>query len=353
MKSETDKAVKLLTQLISTPSLSREEDKTAEILQAFLRAEGIIATRIGNNVLATHQGDDPSHPYIMLCSHHDTVKPNAAYTRDPFSADIVSDKLFGLGSNDAGASLVCLITTFVHFVKSNAKVNLILAAVAEEEVSGKNGVISILDNLPPIELAIVGEPTKMEIALAEKGLVVIDGKFEGIPGHAAHENTRNPILQVCKDIDSITRYTFDRISPLLGKTKATVSVIHAGELHNQVPATCNFVIDVRVNELYTLAEIVDILQARVQSVLTPRSLRLNPSGVPKDHKIRRVAQNLGIATFGSATLSDQALIPFPSIKMGPGDSLRSHTADEFILLEEIELGIKHYISLLQAYIITE
>ncbi|MCL4113656.1 UNVERIFIED_CONTAM: hypothetical protein GTU68_025951 [Idotea baltica] len=272
MKSEIDQAIKLLTQLVRTPSLSRAEDKTAQILQDFLEGEGIVVSRVANNVLATYMGTDPQVPYIMLCSHHDTVKPNAAYTRDPFDVEIVDGKLYGLGSNDAGASLVCLVMTFLHMVRSKAKINLTLAAVAEEEVSGSNGVTSILDGMPPIELAIVGEPTKM--------------------------------------------------------------------------------IDVRVNELYTLEEIVRLLQSRADSILTPRSLRLHPSGVSEDHKIRRITLDLGITTFGSATLSDQAMIPYPSIKMGPGDSLRSHTADEFVMVEEIEQGVRNYIKLLEAYINT-
>jgi acetylornithine deacetylase len=238
-------------------------------------------------------------------------------------------------------------------VQSNNPCNLLLAAVAEEEISGKGGVTSILNELPLIDLAIVGEPTQMQMAIAEKGLLVIDALANGLPGHAAHENTVNPILEACADIQTIHDHQFERVSPMLGKTKASVTVIHAGELHNQVPAECHFVVDVRVNELYHLEEVVEILQKKVASQLTPRSLRLKPSGINSDHLIIKVANDLNIQVFGSSTLSDQAVLPFPSIKIGPGESLRSHTADEFIYLSEIEKGIDKYIELITAYFTTQ
>lgn len=349
MNAGRKEAIELLCALIRQPSFSGQEEKTAGLIQQFLLNRGLQTSRSGNNIISIYQGGTLNDPYILLCSHHDTVKPNASYTRDPFSADIIGELIYGLGANDAGASLVCLIHTFTEFAFRGSKINLVLAAVAEEEISGANGIASILPLLPPIELAIVGEPTQMQMAVAEKGLIVIDGLMKGKPGHAAHENTINPITQACQDILAIHEHKFDRISPYLGKTSARVTVIHAGELHNQVPAECRFVIDCRVNELYTLDEVVHLLQSQVHSALTPRSLRLKSSGIDPDHRIIRVAKQLSIPTFGSATLSDQALIPYPSIKMGPGDSLRSHTADEFVSIREIEDGIDLYIHLIEAY----
>jgi acetylornithine deacetylase len=345
----TQEAIKLLQQLIKLPSFSREENATASAIFDFLNDKHLDAIRSGNNIVVKYQGADAATPFILLCSHHDTVKPNAGYQRDPFDPVIEGDKLFGLGANDAGASLVSLIAVFNYFAQHKIKINLLLAAVAEEEISGADGVSSILDELPEIALAVVGEPTGMQIAVAEKGLVVIDGLAEGVPGHAAHENTTNPILQACADIESIHAYDFDRVSPFLGKTKANVTVINAGEQHNQVPANCRFVIDVRVNEKYTLEEVVTLLQSQVKSILKPRSLRLRSSGIVANHGVFTIAQKLKLNTFGSATLSDQALLPYPSIKMGPGDTLRSHSADEFVYLREISEGIKIYIDFLQAY----
>lgn len=345
----TEEAINLLEDLISHPSLSGKEDKTALVIDDFLQRKGIDTLRIGHNILATYQGAGPEQPYVLLCSHHDTVKPNAGYQRDPYLPERAEGRLYGLGSNDAGGALVSLMATFCALQTWQTPVNLVLAAVAEEEISGKGGVSSVLSHLPPIDLAVVGEPTGMHMAIAEKGLVVIDAHAQGIPGHAAHTNTVNPILIAAEDIQRLARYRFDRISPYLGETKVSVTVIKAGELHNQVPAECQFVLDVRVNELYTLEEIVEILQELTESKLIPRSLRLKPSGVSPQHKILDIAQELGIVTYGSATLSDQALLPYPSVKIGPGDSLRSHTADEFIYIHEIEEGIQGYIKLIEAY----
>lgn len=349
MEQPVVEAINLLSELISTPSLSGQEEKSADLIDNFLQRKGINTSRIGHNIISHYTGAHPDDPYVLLCSHHDTVKPNAGYSRNPFSADQIDNKMYGLGSNDAGGALVSLIAAYCELIRKKIKINLVLAAVAEEETSGPGGVISVLPELPGIDLAIVGEPTGMEIAVAEKGLVVIDAIAKGKPGHAAHSNTVNPILTAAQDIGRINQCKFDRISPYLGETKASVTVIRAGELHNQVPAECHFVIDVRVNELYTLKEVVDLLQNEVQSKLTPRSLRLNPSGINADHKMLKIAADLGIRTFGSATLSDQALLPYPSIKMGPGDSLRSHTADEFIYVSEISEGINKYIQLIEAY----
>jgi acetylornithine deacetylase len=349
MNQIDQEAISLLQQLIKCPSFSREEEQTAATIFDFLNNRDLHPIRKGNNIVATYQGADPKTPFVLLCSHHDTVKPNAGYQRDPFDPMIEGDKLFGLGANDAGASLVSLIAVFNYFAKQKSHINLILAAVAEEEISGAGGVSSILAELPDIALAVVGEPTSLEMAVAEKGLVVIDGLAEGVPGHAAHDNSINPISQACADIGAIHAFDFDRVSPFLGKTKANVTVINAGEQHNQVPATCRFVIDVRVNEKYTLEEVVTLLQSKVKSSLKPRSLRLRSSGISANHRVFTIAKKLKLNTYGSATLSDQALLPYPSIKMGPGDTLRSHSADEFIYLREISDGIKLYIEFLHAY----
>ncbi len=350
MEIRKQEVIDLLQALIRSPSFSGQEAETARLIRQFLEKKGLEVSQSGNNIIATYTGAGTGQPYILLCSHHDTVKPNASYARDPFSPDIEGDHLYGLGANDAGASLVSLIFVFASLALQQRKINLVLAAVAEEEISGTNGVVSILETLPPVELAIVGEPTRMQLAVAEKGLLVIDGFYKGLPGHAAHDNTVNPIPAVCQDVLAIQNYTFDRISPYLGNTKARVTVIHAGELHNQVPAECRFVVDCRVNEMYTLEEVHTLLQGEVQSELMPRSLRLKPTGIDPNHKIIRIAEQLSIPTFGSATLSDQALIPFPSVKIGPGDSLRSHTADEFVCISEIEEGIDRYLQLIEAYI---
>ncbi len=349
MSQAMQKATRWLQQLIQTPSLSREEDGTAAIILSILHEEGLSAQRVNNNVVARGSAWDDTKPTLLLCSHHDTVKPNAGYTRDPFRAEEIDGRLYGLGSNDAGAALVSLMAAFAHLQTRTLPYNLLLAAVAEEEISGPHGVASLLDDMPAIHLAIVGEPTGMRMAIAEKGLMVVDGVAEGIPGHAAHGNTRNPIYEACVDIDRIRRYEFDRISPLLGKTKASVTQIQAGTQHNQVPAQCAFVIDVRVNEMYTNEEVFTLLQEICSTSLKARSFRLSSSGIGSDHPAVKLATVLGVETYGSATLSDQALIPYPSVKMGPGDSTRSHTADEFVYLDELQAGINGYIEFLEKY----
>ena len=344
-------ALSLLKDLIATPSFSREESGTAEVLVEFLKSQSIEYERIKHNVIARSQHWDSDLPSVLLCSHHDTVKPNAGYTLDPFVPIQKDGKLFGLGSNDAGGPLVALIAAFIKIDRSGVKLpfNLILAAVAEEEISGPDGIAHLVGQLPDIDLAIVGEPTSLRVAVAEKGLMVIDGTAKGIPGHAAHENTKNPIYVAAADIQKIQNYTFDRISPFLQKTKASVTQINAGTQHNQVPAHCEFVIDVRVNELYTNQEVFEMLQTQVESELKARSFRLSASGVARDHAIWNTINHLGLDTFGSPTLSDQALIPYPSIKIGPGDTLRSHKADEFIYEQEIADGIATYLDILHHY----
>ncbi len=348
MSLEKTGAIDLLMRLIKKPSVSGEEGETASIIFEDLTVPGVKTIREGNNVLSWYRGA-PGKPFIVLCSHHDTVRANSQYTRDPFCPEIEGGKLFGLGSNDAGGALVSLMAAFKHFVRNNIEINLLFVAVAEEEISGKNGIESILHLVSEVDLAIIGEPTKMQMATCEKGLIVVDGVAQGVPGHAAHENTVNPILTACEDIHAIHSVDFAKVSPYLGKTKASVTVIQGGRAHNQVPASCTFTIDVRVNEMYSLNEVLEILQSVTKSTLTARSLRLRPSKIDNGHTIIKVAQSLSIPIFGSATLSDQALLPFPSVKIGPGDTLRSHIADEYIFVEEINDGIDKYISLISTY----
>ena len=344
-----DKAVELLKCLISTPSFSREEDKTADLIQSFLLAEGIIPTRTGNNVWAYAKPYDKNLPTLWLNSHHDTVKPNQGYTRDPFSPIIENGKLYGLGSNDAGGALACLIATFLYYSQKELPFNLLLIASAEEEISGKNGIESLISTLPAAELAIVGEPTQMRLAVAEKGLLVIDAKIHGKAGHAAREEGINAIYLAMEDLEEIRNFQFTKTSPFLGRTKVSCTVIKAGQQHNVVPDLCEYVLDVRVTDAYTLEEALEELRELLKADLTPRSLRLQSSHLPKNHPMYRVADALDLETFGSPTLSDQALIPYPSVKIGPGDSARSHTADEFIYIDELKTGISGYINLIDHY----
>lgn len=341
-------AVQLLKQLIATPSFSREEDQTAARIQEFFQSKGIATHRHLNNVWAMNQHFDASKPTLLLNSHHDTVKPNPAYTRNPFEAKVEDGKLFGLGSNDAGGPLVSLIATFLHFYpKQNLKYNIVLAATAEEEISGTNGVESIWTKLPAIDCAIVGEPTLTEVAVAEKGLMVLDCVAHGKAGHAAREEGVNAIYEALKDIEWFRTYQFPNVSPTLGEIKMSVTVIQAGQAHNQVPPECKFTVDVRATDAYSLEEILAVVKQNVTSSVTPRSLRLRPSGIPDTHPLVLAAKATNRKLYGSPTTSDQALIPVPSIKMGPGDSARSHSADEFIYLEEIERGINSYIALIE------
>jgi acetylornithine deacetylase len=345
-------ALELLQQLISIPSFSREEDKTANLLMSFFKFHGMEAHRKGNNVWAINKYFDSSRPTILLNSHHDTVKPNPGYTRNPFSADVENGKLYGLGSNDAGGPLVSLIMTFFYFHNQQSlKYNLVIAATAEEEISGTNGVELIWNDLPKIDFAIVGEPTLTDIAVAEKGLLVLDCVARGKAGHAAREEGVNAIYKALKDIEWFRNYQFPRISDSLGSVKMSVTVINAGQAHNQVPPECKFTVDVRVTDAYTLEEVLEIVKKHVSCEVTPRSLRLRSSGVPEDHPLVMAGNSLGKKLYGSPTTSDQALIPVPSIKMGPGDSARSHSADEFIYVKEIEEGIESYISLLEKIIL--
>ncbi len=342
-----NKAIQLLEQLIATPSLSREEGDTAELLFSFFEQLGIPAERQLNNVWARNKHWEEGKPILLLNSHHDTVKAAAGWQRPPFQPTTEGETLYGLGSNDAGGPLVSLIATFVHFYEQpNLPFNLILAATAEEEISGKNGIAALLPRLGNISLGIVGEPTKMEMAIAEKGLMVIDGTAEGKSGHAARNEGVNALYKALEDIAWIREHQFPKVSPLLGAVKATVTQIEAGSQHNVVPDRCSFVIDVRTNEAYSNEAVFEELQASTRSILKARSFRLNSSGIPLDHPVIQYGKSLGWPHFGSPTLSDQALMPFTTLKLGPGDSARSHTADEFIRHSEIKEGIQKYIQLI-------
>jgi acetylornithine deacetylase len=303
--------------------------------------------RENNNVYAFNHTFKEGKPTLLLNSHHDTVKPNNAYTKDPFQPHVEDGKLYGLGSNDAGGPLVSLIALFTHYYEHpNPKYNIIIAATAEEESSGPLGLNSLLKTLPPIDVAIVGEPTLMQLAVAEKGLVVFDGVISGTASHAAHPNDDNPIMKLPEVLQWFNDFEFEKVSDQLGAVKMTVTQVSAGKQHNVVPAEVNLVIDVRVNDRYTNQEIVDLLQKEAPCKLTPRSIHLNSSSIPLDHELVTTGIELGREPYGSPTLSDQAKLSCPSLKLGPGDSTRSHTANEYIHVSEIEEGISIYINLL-------
>ena len=285
----------------------------------------------------------------MLNSHHDTVRPNNGYTKDPFEPIINDGKLYGLGSNDAGGCLVSLLATFSFFYHHKSlKYNLVMVASAEEESSGENGLNSMLSIIPEISVAIIGEPTLMQLAIAEKGLVVFDAKVIGTPGHAAHKNDDNAIYNSIEVLKWFQEYTFEKYSESLGDVKMTVTQIQAGKQHNAIPSEVALVVDVRVNDRYSNKEIAEILENESPcSTIVPRSLRLNSSSISVEHDLIKAGLELGRKTYGSPTLSDQSVLSCPSLKLGPGDSTRSHTADEFIYLQEIEEGITLYIKLLE------
>lgn len=344
--------VDLLRKMIATPSLSRREGATAAILEDYFRERGLEPNRFGNNVWLRARNWVDGRPVILLNSHHDTVNAAAGYTRDPYRPDIENGKLYGLGSNDAGGALVSLIHAFVTLENDPALgCNLVLAATAEEEISGPNGVVALLPQLGGIDAGIVGEPTLLDLAVAERGLVVIDGEAKGVSGHAARKEGVNALYFALEDILTIRDHVFTRPSKLLGPTAANVTVLRSGTQHNVVPDRATFVVDLRVNEAYRNAEAVAELQSVCpNTTLTPRSLQLNSSGIAPDHPLVRAGLSVrpGAKTYGSPTLSDQALLPFPTLKLGPGDSARSHTADEFIYLTEMEAGCRMYVDLLLA-----
>ncbi len=357
-------AVELLQTLIATPSFSREEDKTAAVIEQFFSTKNIPSNRLLNNVWCANKYFDEHKPTILLNSHHDTVKPNPHYTKDPFSPIIEEGKLFGLGSNDAGGCLVCLIAAFCHFSeREDLKYNIVIAATAEEEVSGAGGIEKLLASsafnsqilsgvegrgLGGIRFAIVGEPTQTNLAIAEKGLLVLDCTATGKAGHAAREEGENAIYKAMQDIHWIKNYQFPKVSETLGPIKMSVTSINTeNKAHNVVPAVCNFIVDIRVTDAYTHEEILETIKKHIQSEVEPRSMRLRSSKIEKDHPLVLAGIKLGKQMYGSPTTSDAALIPAPVLKCGPGDSARSHTADEFIYLKEIEEGINTYIKILE------
>lgn len=342
-------ALSLLKVLIETQSFSSEEDQTAKHIENWLKQHHIPFNRQNNNVWATNKHFEESKPTLLLNSHHDTAQPNKGYTKDPFSAIEEDGKLFGLGCNDAGGCLVSLLATFVYFyARENLNYNLVLVASGEEESSGPNGLRSMLSTIPKIDVAIVGEPTQMQMAVAEKGLLVFDGIVKGTPSHAAHPNLDNPIYKTASVLKWFEAFQLEKVSDVLGPVKVTLTQINAGVQHNAVPSEVKLVVDVRVNECYSNEDIVDILQKNSPcDSLLPRSTRLNPSSIPLEHPLVKAGLTIGMKTYGSPTLSDQACLSCPSLKLGPGDSKRSHSADEFIYLKEIEKGIKTYIELLE------
>ena len=339
-------SIELLQKMIATPSVSRDEARVADVIQQFMTEKGLLVNRKGNNLWLTSYNCAEDRPTILLNSHIDTVKPAAGYTRDPYTPTIEDGVLYGLGSNDAGAPMVSLLAAFRYLTQKEQPYRLIYACTAEEEVSGKNGVESILPELGHIDLGIVGEPTSMQPAVAEKGLMVLDCTAHGKSGHAARNEGINAIYEALPNIEWFRTHQFDRISQFLGPVKMSVTQINAGTQHNVVPDECHFVVDVRVNELYSNVELLEMIKSHTSCDVKERSTRLNSSSIDANHPIVERCISLGLKPFGSPTMSDQALMPFTTIKIGPGESARSHTADEFIKIAEIEHGIETYIKLL-------
>ena len=342
-----DSAVDLLSRLIATPSISREEAAAADIVEEELRRYGFAPRREGNNVWAVSPGFDESQPTLLLNAHIDTVRPTDSWTRDPFTPTIEGDRLYGLGSNDCGGGLVTLMQMFRKAADSRQG-NIIFLATAEEEVSGQGGARHVLKLLPRVDAAIVGEPTAMQPAVAERGLLVLNVMAHGRSGHAARGEGVNAIYKAMDDLQWLRNYRFDRVSPMLGETRMQVTQIDAGTQHNVVPDTCRMVVDVRTNELYTNKEVYELVAAHLTSDVQPRSLDLNSSRIDDSHPLVQRCLQMGLKPFGSPTLSDQSLMPWPSLKMGPGDSARSHTADEYICLSEIRQALHIYDQLIFA-----
>jgi acetylornithine deacetylase len=345
-------ALGLLKHLIACPSFSREEQGTADIIENFLAGKNVTTNRYLNNIWAVNKYFDENKFTVLLNSHHDTVKPNTGYTIDPFKPIEEDGKLFGLGSNDAGGPLVSLVAVFVHFYQAqNLPFNLLLAMTAEEEVSGHNGIENLLPLLPKIDCAIVGEPTLMKMAIADKGLLVLDCTARGIAGHAAGNEGVNAVYKAVKDISWFSSFEFPNVSSILGPVHmAVTSVSTDNKAHNIVPSLCTFVVDIRVNELYGFEEILSDIRKNIQSEAVPRSTRLKPAFISQEHPLVMAGSKIGLQAYGSPTCSDRALMPFPALKIGPGDSARSHMANEFIYIDEIKDGIQKYFQLLHTMI---
>jgi acetylornithine deacetylase len=349
VKTLQQKAIQLLKSLIAIPSFSKEESATANCIQEFFDQHQVECFREKNNIWAKNKYFDASKPTILLNSHHDTVKPNKGYTLGPFDPIEKDGKLFGLGSNDAGGCLVSLMATYLYYYnKQGLSYNFVFVASAEEEISGTEGIELALKVIPKIDFGIVGEPTLMEMAIAERGLMVLDVVSVGKAGHAAREEGENALYKILPDLNWFKSYSFEKVSPLLGAVKMSVTVIETdNKQHNVVPSYCKMVVDVRVNELYTFEEVLDTIEKNISATKTPRSLRLRSTSIALDHVLVKAGMALGKGYYGSVTTSDKALMPFPTLKMGPGDSARSHSADEFIFTHEIESGIITYIQLLE------
>lgn len=340
-------ALALLQALIATPSESRNEAQAAAVLRRFLDDCGLPWHAHGHNTWCLDPQMDAARPTLLLNAHIDTVKPVAGWTRNPYAPTIEGDRLYGLGSNDCGAGLVCLLQTYRRaLVTPHRPYNLVYLASAEEEVSGSGGIAAVLPLLPPIDVALVGEPTGLQPAIAERGLMVLDLISHGRSGHAARHEGVNAIYEMLDDLQWIRSYRFERVSPFLGPTTMSLTVIHAGTQHNVVPDRCEALIDVRVNELYTNEEVFALLRRHLRSELRAHSLRLRSSHIDPSHPLVRRCVALGLTPFGSPTLSDQALLRCPSFKLGPGDSARSHTADEYVTLGEIRRALDLYARLL-------
>ncbi|MDX9748867.1 MAG: M20 family metallo-hydrolase [Paludibacter sp.] len=351
LKEYAKEAVVLLKNMISIPSFSKEEDKVADWLQRYIELQGYTVNRKGNNLWLMSPGLDSRRPTILLNSHLDTVKPVQGWTYDAFRPVVVDDRLYGLGSNDAGASVVSLLQVFFILSARPQSYNLIFAASAEEEISGANGIESLLPELPPIDFAIVGEPTQMHMAVAEKGLMVLDCVAYGKAGHAAHGTGENALYKAMDAIQWFRSYQFPKQTEFLGPVKITVTQITAGTQHNVVPDKCSFVVDVRSNEMYSNQELLALIQQTVDCEITARSTRLSSTATPLDHPVVKQAERINRRLYGSPTISDQALMPFPSVKMGPGESARSHTANEYIRVPEIEEAIRIYVELLDGLVL--
>lgn len=332
--------------MISIPSFSKEENAVADFLERYIELQGYAVSRKDNNLWLMSPGFDPYKPTILLCSHIDTVRPVAGWTHDPLRPLVDNGRIYGLGSNDAGASVVTLLQVFFILSQKEQSYNLIYTAVAEEEISGEKGVTSLIQELPKIDFAVVGEPTGMQLAVAEKGLMVLDCITYGKAGHAARNEGENAIYKAMDDIAWFRDYIFPRQTEFLGPVKMTVTQINAGTQHNVVPDQCSFVVDVRSNEMYQNEELLDIIRQKVNCTVSPRSTRLSSTATPLEHPVVERGMQLGLKLFGSPTLSDQALLPFPSVKIGPGDSARSHTANEYIQIREIEEAVELYVELL-------
>lgn len=347
MKPATNQALELLRRLIATPSHTRDEGATADLLCAFFEERGIAVERLHNNIIVRSKGYQAGRKTLLLNSHHDTVRPAASYTRNPYAPTLEEGVLYGLGANDAGASLVALIELFLAYYDRALPFNLQLLLSAEEECGGEHGIRACYDHLQDVEMAIVGEPTSMQAAIAEPGLVVLDCEAKGRSGHAARGEGVNALYIALDDIQQVRTFQFEHTSAILGPVRMTATMINCGTQHNVVPDSCHFVVDVRTTDAYTNEEVVELLRAALQSEVTPRSTRIRASVIDEQHPLVRAAVKAGAKPFISTTTSDRTLMPFPALKIGPGDSARSHTADEYVLVEEIEQGIATYVEIIE------